>query len=59
MTPREVANVLHVALSTVYKLMKLGQLPFVTILSDRRIEHAAVEAFIARQRKAPRTSRPR
>lgn len=59
LTPREVAGQLHVALSTVYKLMNLDQLPYVVILSDRRIEPGAVEAFIARQRKAPRTSRPR
>lgn len=59
LTPREVAGQLHVALSTVYKLMNLGQLPYVVILSDRRIEPGAVEALIARQRKAPRTSRPR
>ncbi len=53
MTPRQVAGRLHVGLTTVYKLMNVGQLPFVQIGSDRRIEPSAVEAFIARQRKAP------
>jgi len=59
MKPSEVAARLRVGLTTVYALMNRGQLPFVQIVSDRRIEPAQVEAFIARQRKAPRTSRSR
>lgn len=59
LTPREVADRLNVGLTSVYKMMNEHQLPFVQILSDRRIEPQAVQAFIARQRKAPRTSRKR
>ena len=44
---RELADMLDVSTSTVYKLLEKNQLPHLRVRSAIRIQRAAVEAYIA------------
>lgn len=55
LTLDEVADVLRCGRSTLYDLMKSGDLPYIKFLGTRRVEQSALEEFIARHRTAPPT----
>ena len=57
LTVQDAAKWLGVGVTSVYKLMKKGELPYVAILADRRIAPSAIEALIAEHRIAPRSAR--
>jgi excisionase family DNA binding protein len=55
LTPEEAAEVLHIGRTTVYALMKSGELRPVHIGRSCRIPHAEVEGYVRRlQALAPR-----
>lgn len=57
LTVREVAKRLGVGVTSVYALIDRGELPYVQVLSRRRVEPSALEGFKTEHRIAPRTSR--
>ncbi len=50
LTDRQAAYLLHVARSTVWRLMESGELPYVRFGRNRRIEREALSDFIVRHR---------
>ncbi len=50
LSPAEAEEVLGISGSTLYKLMKRGELPFLHVAGLTKIATADVAAFIARQR---------
>ncbi len=50
LTPKEAAGLLHISLSTLYRLKDRGCLPFYTIGSGIRFAIADLECFLAESR---------
>jgi excisionase family DNA binding protein len=50
LTPKEVSNLLHISLSTLYRLKDQGCLPFCKIGNNLRFDLADLEQFLANSR---------
>ena len=55
LTAREAALRLLCGVTTIYELMRHGELPYLQYFRGRRIEARALEEFISRHRISPRT----
>lgn len=56
LTPRQAADHLAVSRSTIYTLMSEGRLPWIQINGVRRIDPAALAAFLTAQRRGQAVS---
>ena len=51
MTPKEVAEYLHLHLATLYKLIKRGEIPSFKIGSDHRFMRDEIEKWLAEKQR--------
>jgi excisionase family DNA binding protein len=56
LTPRELADFLHVKLSTIYYWSHIGYIPRVKAGKHLRFRRSSVEAWLAKREKRGRTS---
>ena len=49
LTPREVADYLRIHLTTLYRLIRNGQIPSFKVGSDHRFHRVAIDKWIAAQ----------
>ena len=51
LTLKEVANILNVHYSTVWRLVSLGEIKSIKVLSSRRVRESAIQEYIDKQER--------